>query len=211
VSFGEESAGRACGVVEGVVPRGDENVVAVQMQGACEMDGVVAAQCVLGGEVTGVAGQWFVDRDGAQLGVKLLERGDRADVRRFVDTATASSRSERSACLGVDELARDQDVGAIPELDGEFGAGFVEDQFDERRRIEVDDQRRWAATRSDTGSAALSRARRARGLRGAVGSRTSPRARRSARGSISSTGTRRATRRPRMVTTTAPPSLTCWT
>jgi hypothetical protein len=78
------------------------------------VDGVVAAQSVLGGEVTGVAGQWFVDRDGAQLGVEILERGDRADVRRFAETAPASSRVERCACLGVDELARDEDVGAIP-------------------------------------------------------------------------------------------------
>jgi hypothetical protein len=44
----------------------------------------------LGGEVAGVAGQWFLDCDGAQLGVEILERGDRADVRRFVDPARAS-------------------------------------------------------------------------------------------------------------------------
>jgi hypothetical protein len=72
------------------------------------------------GEVAGVAGQWFVDRDGAQLGVQFLERGDRAGVRRFADAAPASGRGERCACLGVDELARDQDVGAVPELDGEL-------------------------------------------------------------------------------------------
>jgi hypothetical protein len=205
---GEQPARRARGRVERCVPRGEENVVAVQLQGASEVDGVVAAQGVLGGEVAGVAGQWLVDRDGAQLCVEVLERCDRADVGGFVDTARASRRSERCARLGVDELARDQDAAAIPELDGELGAGFVEDQLDERRRVEVDDQRRWSATRSDTGPAALSRARRVRGPRGSVGSRTRPRARRSARASISSTGTRRATRRPRIVTTTSPPSLT---
>jgi hypothetical protein len=106
------------------------------------VDGVIAAQGVLRGELAGVAGQWFVDRDCAQLGVEILERGDRAGVRRFADAAPASSRGERCAGLGVDELARDQDVGAVPELDGELGAGFVENQLDERRRIEVDDQRR---------------------------------------------------------------------
>ena len=67
-----------------------------------------------------MAGQWFVDRDGAQLGVEILDRGDRAAVRRFADAACASSRGESRAGLGVDELARDQDVGAIPELDGEL-------------------------------------------------------------------------------------------
>jgi hypothetical protein len=114
----------------------------VQLQSASEVDGVVAAKRVLRGEIAGVAGQWFVDRDGAQLGVEILDRGDRAAVCRFADAASASSRRERCAGLGVDELARDQDVGAVPELDGELGAGFVENQLDERRRIEVDDQRR---------------------------------------------------------------------
>jgi hypothetical protein len=28
----------------------------------------------------------------------------------------------------------------------DLGAGFVEDQLDERRRVEADDQRRWAAS-----------------------------------------------------------------
>ena len=69
------------------------------------MDGVVAAQGVFGGEVAGVAGQWFVDRDGAQLGVEILERGDRAAVCRLADVAPASSRGERCAGLGEDGLA----------------------------------------------------------------------------------------------------------
>ena len=208
---GDKPAGRASGGVERVVPRGKKNVVASELQGACEVDGVVAAQRVLGGEVAGLKGERFVDRDDAQLGVELLERCDASGVSWLVDATCASCRGERGARLGVDELAGDEQVGAIPELNGELGAGFVEDQLDQRRRIEVDDQRRWSATRSDTGVAVLSRARRPRGLRGAVGSRTRPRARRSARGSVSSTGTRRATRRPRIVTTTSAPSLTCWT
>jgi hypothetical protein len=66
----------------------------------------------------------------SRLGVEILERGDRADVGRFVDAARASSRCERCSCLGVDELARDDEVGAIPELHGELGAGFIEDQLD---------------------------------------------------------------------------------
>jgi hypothetical protein len=160
---GDELAGCAGGGVEGVVPGREENVVAFEVQGGCEVDGVVAAQGVLGGEVAGLAGEWFVDRDDAQLGIEIFERGDRADVGRFVDAAGASSGGERGACLGVDELARDEEVGSVPELDREVGAGFVEDQLDQRRRVEVDDQRRWSATRSDTGLAALSRARRARG------------------------------------------------
>jgi hypothetical protein len=37
----------------------------LEVQGAGEVNGVVAAQGVLGGEVAGLAGQWFVDRDDA--------------------------------------------------------------------------------------------------------------------------------------------------
>jgi hypothetical protein len=106
------------------------------------VNGVVAAQGVLRGEIAGVTGQCFVDRNRAQLGVEILECGDRAAVRRFVDAARATSSGERCAGLGVDKPAREHDLGAVPELDGELGAGFVENQLDERRRIEVDDQRR---------------------------------------------------------------------
>src|SRR5687768_15487932 len=62
---GDEPAGRARGGVEGVVPRGEKDVVALELEGACEMDGVVAAQGVLGGEVAGLKGERFVDRDDA--------------------------------------------------------------------------------------------------------------------------------------------------
>jgi hypothetical protein len=51
-----EPAGRACGGVESVVPCSEENVVAFEVQGAGEVDGVVAAEGVLGGEVPGLAG-----------------------------------------------------------------------------------------------------------------------------------------------------------
>jgi hypothetical protein len=62
---GEEPARRAAGRVERVVPRREENVVPFERQGASKVDGVVRAQGVLRGELASVAGQWFVDRDGA--------------------------------------------------------------------------------------------------------------------------------------------------
>jgi hypothetical protein len=37
----------------------------LDVEGACEVDGVIAAQLVLRGEVAGVAGESFVDRDDA--------------------------------------------------------------------------------------------------------------------------------------------------
>jgi hypothetical protein len=69
------------------------------------VDGIVAAQGVLGGEIAGLAGEWFVNRDDPQLGVEILERGDRLDMRRSVVAARASSGGDRGACFWVDELA----------------------------------------------------------------------------------------------------------
>lgn len=107
-------AGRACGGVEGVVPGCEDDVVAFELEGACEVDGVVAAQRGLGGEVAGLTGERFVDRDDAQLGVELLERCDGSAVSWLVDATCASCRGERGARVGVDELAGDEQVGAIP-------------------------------------------------------------------------------------------------
>src|SRR5206468_9888501 len=70
---GDDLAGRACGGVEGVVPCCHQDVVALELQGACKVDGVVSVQGVLGGEVTRVAGERFVDGNRAKLGVQVLE------------------------------------------------------------------------------------------------------------------------------------------
>jgi hypothetical protein len=86
------------------------------VQSAGEVDGVVASQGVLAGEIAGLAGERFVDRDDAQLGVKIFEGGDRADMRRLIDAARARGRCECRARFRVDELARDQEVGSVPEL-----------------------------------------------------------------------------------------------
>lgn len=87
---------------------------------------------MLAGEIAGLAGEPFVDRDDPQLSVETFERGDRVDMRRLIDAARARSCGERRARFRVDELARDEKVGSVPELDGEIGSRFVEDQLDQR-------------------------------------------------------------------------------
>ena len=66
-----------------------QHLVAFDVQSAGEVDGVVASQGVLAGEIAGSAGERFVDRDDAQLGVKIFEGGDRTDMRRLIDAARA--------------------------------------------------------------------------------------------------------------------------
>jgi hypothetical protein len=63
-------------------------------------------------------------------------------VSRRVDAPSAIGRGERRPPLRIDELARHDEIGSVPEIDSQLGAGFVEDQLDERRGVEVDDQPR---------------------------------------------------------------------
>jgi hypothetical protein len=97
---GDELAGRACGGVEGVVPGREEDVVAFEVQGAGEVDGVVAAQGVLGGEVAGLAGEWFVDRDDAELGLLLDRSASAVDGDGCAGDVARSRRREEGDDLG---------------------------------------------------------------------------------------------------------------
>jgi hypothetical protein len=173
------------------------------------MDGVVAAQTVgLGKVSSGVCEAW-VETDDIQLSAVLIDPVDRTAQGCRGDPASAMGSGRGSTCLGVNELARNDRFGAIPQLCGKLGSWFVEHQLDQRRGVEVDDQRLCSLTRSETEPSAVSSFRPLARRRDRCGSRTRPRARRSARGSASSTIDSRATRRPRMVTTTSPPEPTC--
>lgn len=122
-----------------------------------------------------------------------------------VDSAGSMGRRRGGASLWVYELTGGDELGSVPEFFGEVRSLLREDELDERRGVEVGDQRRCSETRSDTGVTDRSCLRPLLGRLGLVGSRTSPRARRSASGSPPSTAESRATRLPRIVTTTSPP------
>jgi hypothetical protein len=175
------------------------------------MNGVVAAQGTALGEAAGGSGERGVDGDLGQLLVDLIDRANRSLELSGVESAVAMRRRDRSTRLWIDDLPRACRGRPVPQLVREVRSGLVEDELDQRRGVEVDDQRRCSATRSDTDPAALIRRRPLRRRLGRVGSCMSPRARRSASGSTSSIADRRATRRPRIVTTTSPPSAACLT
>lgn len=140
-----------------------------------------------------------------RLGVQIVDRADGAAQRVCVDPTSSAGQRRCRTCLWVYELTGRDECGSVPELFGDLRSLLGEDELDQRGGVEVGDQRRCSATRSDTGSSDRSCWCPVLGRLGWVGSRTSPRARRAASGSPSLTGESRATRLPCIVTTTSPP------
>jgi hypothetical protein len=94
-------------------------------------------------------------------------------------TPTARGR-QRGASLWVGQDARRDGAGAGPELDRLIRSLLLDDQLDQRRRVEVEGQRRCSATRSETEPVPFTRGRR--GVRGESGMVTNPRRTRSSNG-----------------------------
>jgi hypothetical protein len=59
-------------------------------------------------------------------------------------------RSQGGASLRVGQDARDSGVGTTPEFGSEVGSTLDHDELDQRRGVEIEDQRRCSLTRSDT-------------------------------------------------------------
>jgi hypothetical protein len=159
------------------------------------MDRVVAAQRKLLSELASLACEMSVDADQRQFALQRLEVIQRAPVGRGGEAGATSRGCERRASLRVVEDARDRRMRGSPQLGDQVGPLLGDDQLDERRGVEVEDQRRCSATSSDTNPRAFTRARRA--ARRRLGAVTRPRRTRSCRGSLSSTADRRAIGRPR--------------
>jgi hypothetical protein len=206
-SWWRESAAVLFGCVsQGGIPT-DERDRPAGRQGARQMDGVVASQGEPFGEFAGVACKVRVDRNPQELAVDRLELGERAFVRSRGEASRAQRRAKSRAALGVGEDARRRGVRARPQFVGDAGAFLGDDELDERRRVEVEDQRRCSATSSDTDPLALTFAGRL--VRGPVGGVTRPRLTRSSSGSAAPTADSRAIGCPRRVTTTSAPPWTC--
>ena len=175
------------------------------------MNGVVAAQDVSFGEFTRMTEHVFVRRDQPHRPTGPFQVSHGSSKFIGVESPAALSRGEGRSGFGVDQLRCQSPRGSFPDLLRQLRAGLLDEQLDESRGVEIRDQRRWLFTSSETVPP--------RGLgrpvflgdQSCVGSRTRPRAFRSASGSVAPTGERRATGVPRMVTTTSPPSAACRT
>src|ERR1700684_1066015 len=167
------------------------------------MNCVVAAQGGLLGELAGLACELYVDADERQLPVQRLEALERTCVRGGGKPGAAPCCRERRATLGVGEDARNPRMRSPPQLARQLRSLLGDHELDERRGVEIKDQRRCSATSSETGPRAFTCARRAARCR--LGGVTRPRRTRSCRGSLSLTAESRAIGRPRRVTSTSAP------
>lgn len=164
------------------IPSDDQKFAVCPAERGREMHCVVSTEALFLCEPASLACEGFVDADQRHGERRVVEIGDGSAQVAPVDPSRALGCRERGSCLGVDEVACDPQVRGAPQLVGEVRAVLGHDELHDRGGVEIGVQRRWSATRSATGSAALARPR-ARGRQRLVGSETSPRARRSASGS----------------------------
>ena len=166
----------------------------------------VAAQPELLRKRSGPVSEVIVDADDEQFERQRPELGAGPRVSAGAQPAAAPRSGERSAALRVGQDARRGGRGRVPQRVGKLRAGLGDNELDQRRGVEVEDQRRCWATRSETEPVAFTRSRRER--RGRVGAVIRPRRMRSSIASASPTADRRAIGRPRRVTITAAPNST---
>lgn len=171
------------------------------------MHRVVAAQMVLDRKIARATSQRVVDPHDQRGAVKRLEVSQSGAVRRRGQAAGSLGRGQRCSCLRVGQDTDRDGVARVPQPDGDLRPFLVDQELDQRRGVEVEGQRRWSATRSDTLPFAFTRGRA--GRRDVVGLLTSPRRTNSSNGSSASIADKRAIGRPRRVTTISPPARTC--
>ena len=170
------------------------------------MHGVVRTELVCLGEVAGPLHERLIDIDEVQLFEELLKLcGEPASLRRR-HPAGSLRLGKRGTCLDVGEANGDESIGREPLGSGSLRADLLDEQRHNGRGVEVRDQRRCSATRSDTLPFVLIGAgsRRFAVLAGVT--RPSRIIRSIVRSPLM--GSSRATARPRSVTTTSSPACT---
>lgn len=115
-----------------------------------EVDRVVTAQPVSLGEITSAASESVVDIDEIELLAPGIEFSHGLAKLAGAEPSKTMCLGKRSPALGVDKTDAHDAVGSVPQRCSTSGADLSDEQRDDRGRIEVRDQRRWLATRSET-------------------------------------------------------------
>src|SRR5262249_37433932 len=134
-----------------------------------------------------------------------LESHERLPVLLFPETLQAPGGRQSRPALGVGKDARRCGIVAVPELGCQLGSVLDDDELDQCRGVEVEDQARSSETRSETEPVPRTCADRGEAVPSGI--RTRPRRARASSGR-STSPLRRATGRPRRVTTISPPPST---
>ncbi len=146
----DREAGPQGSLSEIAVPGNKRDLVVRERQRGGEMDGVVAAQGHVVGELPRLARQVLVHSDQEQFALERLEVGDCLCVVGRRETIGAAGSGQGRATLWVREDAGRRRMGARPELGGQVRAILNDDELDQRRGVEVENQARCSETRSDT-------------------------------------------------------------
>ena len=107
--------------------------------GRCEMHRVEPAEAVRRGQIAGQSHQIVVDLDHGHLRPQHLQPSDCAPKHGRRDPTLSLCRCKRSASLDVSDPDRGQHVGLVPDRSSLRGADFVDQQLDERGRVDVGD------------------------------------------------------------------------
>lgn len=102
----------------------------------------------------------MVDPHQKQLILQRLELRERARVGAGAQPPSPTGAGKRRATLGVGEDAGRRPQRRAPELARQLRTRLDDDKLDERRGVEIEDQRRCSAIRSETESRASTLARR---------------------------------------------------
>lgn len=87
-------------------------------------------------------GKRLIDIDDAKRCGRRLEVTDRGPEVFGGDSSSSGCGGQCGPGLRVDETARDTKRGALPQLIGKIRAFLCDEEFDNRRSVEVGDQRR---------------------------------------------------------------------
>ena len=117
---------------EVAIPGSEQPRVHLDAQCSGQVDGVIAAQAMGFGQISGSVCEVRIETDNVQLGAEPVDPGDGASQRCRRDPSSAMGRGCGRSCLGVDQLARYDRFGTVPQLCGKLGSRFVEHQLDQR-------------------------------------------------------------------------------
>lgn len=97
-----------------------------------QVDGVIAAQAMGFGELSRSVREVRVETDDVQFRAEPVNPVDCAAQRCRSDPASPTGGGRGRSRLGVDQLARHNRFGAIPQLCGQRGSRFIKHQLDQR-------------------------------------------------------------------------------
>jgi hypothetical protein len=187
------------------IPGYEDDFLIAEFERGGQVNRVIAAQPEVFSVLPGAACEPLIDADRDQLTTQLLERHEGLLMGIFSKSTHTSGSCQGGPTLGIDEDARRCGIGTAPKLCRQLGAVLDDDELNQGRGVEVEDQARCSETRSETKPVPFTCADRAE--RVPCGIWTRPRRARASSGR-SPSPLRRATGRPRRVTTISSPSST---